>query len=273
MINIIHLQGDIRNGKQAKELFEHSLWDLDRIYEGLYQFLELFVLFSEDEHAKEVLIGPVAGVEHGLVLDLIRLLGELDKAIPRYIASKSGKFSELRKKEIKQSQNSYMVERPFDVAGDVESPDDEYEDDEGDQDHDRELVEPDEFTWPNIKRFIVILLSSLAWHNKGIQNLVRETGGLHVVISQCKIDDDNPCMKQPLLFFLPWTNSIGIDIREHSILCIRALLQDNMENQMIVEELNARETVPSEVLDKSGYEPYIDEKGRVRLKRTEKGRN
>ncbi|KAI5778382.1 spinocerebellar ataxia type 10 protein domain-containing protein [Geopyxis carbonaria] len=253
VIKIIQLQGDIRSGIQAKEVFEHSLWDLDRIYEGIYQFLELFVLFSEDEQAKEVLTGSIGGVEHGLVLDLVRLLGELDKAIPRYIASKAGKVSELGKKETKPSENSYMVERPFDIASiEAETPDDEYEEDEDDQDHDRELVEPDEFTWPNIKRFIVILLSSLAWHNKGIQNVVRENGGLHVVINQCKIDDDNPY------------------IREHSILCIRALLQDNKENQMIVEELNARETVPSEVLDKSGYEPYIDERGRVRLKRTDK---
>jgi len=36
-----------------------------------------------------------------------------------------------------------------------------------------------------------------------------------------------------------------------------------------VEELNATEVVPSEVLDKHGYEPFIDEKGRVRLKRTD----
>lgn len=59
------------------------------------------------------------------------------------------------------------------------------------------------------------------------------------------------------------------DIREHSILCIRALLQGNPENQAVVRELEAKEVVPSEVLDKHGYEPFIDEKGRVRLKRME----
>jgi hypothetical protein len=44
-----------------------------------------------------------------------------------------------------------------------------------------------------------------------------------------------------------------------------------VENQAIVKALDAKQTVPNEVLDKQGYEPYIDEKGRVRLKRTEKG--
>jgi palmitoyltransferase len=60
----------------------------------------------------------------------------------------------------------------------------------------------------------------------------------------------------------------NIVIREHSILCLRALLQGNPENQKIVEELNTREVVPSEVLDKHGYEPFIDDKGRVKLKKT-----
>lgn len=62
------------------------------------------------------------------------------------------------------------------------------------------------------------------------------------------------------------------DIREHSILCIRALLHNNPENQKIVQELDAKQTVPTEVLDKNGYEPFIDEKGRVRLKRTDEGK-
>jgi palmitoyltransferase len=47
------------------------------------------------------------------------------------------------------------------------------------------------------------------------------------------------------------------------------LLQGNKENQKIVEELNATGVVPSEILDRHGYEPFIDEKGRVKLKRTD----
>lgn len=63
-----------------------------------------------------------------------------------------------------------------------------------------------------------------------------------------------------------------VDIREYAILCIRALLHGNKENQAIVEELNAKEVLPSEVLDKHGYEPFIDDKGRVKLKRMEEGK-
>jgi hypothetical protein len=64
---------------------------------------------------------------------------------------------------------------------------------------------------------------------------------------------------------------MDLDIREHAILCIRALLEGNPENQKLVEELNARETVPSEVLDKFEYEPFLDENGKVRLRKVEQG--
>lgn len=191
VIKIIQLQGAIRSGEQPKEAFELSLWDLDRIYEGVYQFLELFVLFSEDDEAKSVLVGA----ERRLVADLVRLLAELDKAIPRYVASKATKPAEQATKDAKKQVYSYMVERPFDLGGaatesGAQEADPDGEDDEGD---DRELLEPEDFTWPNVKRFIVILLSTLSWNNKEVQDLVRESGGLHLALNQCKVDDDNPC--------------------------------------------------------------------------------
>jgi hypothetical protein len=55
------------------------------------------------------------------------------------------------------------------------------------------------------------------------------------------------------------------DIREHAILCIRNLLEGNIESQKLVKELEAVQVVPSEVLDSHGYEHFIDESGRVQL--------
>jgi len=201
VIKVIQLQGAIRAGKESKEAFELSLWDLDRIYEGVYQFMELFVLFSEDDEAKKTLVSH----EKGLVADLVRLLGELDQAIPRYLATKPTKLPsapvELPKQEERKKQEpaKHLVERPFDIScgeeDDTEG-EEESEGEDGDDDNDRELVEPDEFTWPNFKRFIVILISTLAWQNREVQDLVREKSGLPVVLNQCKIDDDNPCEHQ-----------------------------------------------------------------------------
>ncbi|KAA8894355.1 spinocerebellar ataxia type 10 protein domain-containing protein [Sphaerosporella brunnea] len=249
VIKIIQLQGAIRKGKENKEAFELSLWDLDRIYEGIYQFLELLVLFSEDEDAKQVIVTN----EKGLVTDLVRLLGEMDKAIPRYVHTKATKAIEPAKKEEKKSEPpKHLVERPFDVRSEeIDNGKEESEGGNDDDDGERELVDPDEFTWPSIKRFIVVIISSLAWGNRDVQDLVRESAGVQVILNQCKIDDDNPF------------------IREHSIMCLRALLQGNPENQKIVEELNAREVVPNEVLDKHGYATFIDPNGRIKLKKTD----
>lgn len=216
-IKIIQLQGAIRKGKEKKEKFEYSLWDLDRIYEGVYQFLELLVLFSEDEEAKKVLL---AG-DKGLVADLVQFLGELDRAIPRWVASKAPPPAPAPAKDettvdelASRVGKAYMVERPFDVEvareqeGEStihELDEDEDGDDDG-RDDERGLAEPEDFTWPHIKRYLVLLLSGFAWKNKAVQDIVRENGGLQVILNQCMIDDDNPCESfSPLLTFYAGT--------------------------------------------------------------------
>ncbi|PWW72594.1 hypothetical protein C7212DRAFT_359915 [Tuber magnatum] len=262
-IRIIKLQGAIREGKAKKETFELSLWDLDRIYEGLYQFFELLMLFSEDEEAKRVLISS----DKGIVGDLVVFLRELDKAIPRWVASKSvpqppspsppsPQEKEMGRggsdKALKVNE-AYRVERPFDVypgAKDEEGSGDESEDaDDEEPNDDRGLSEPEEFTWPHIKRYLVMLLSGFSWQNEAVQDLIREKGGLQAVLNQCMIDDDNPY------------------IREHAILCIRNLLENNPENQKVVKALEAVQAIPNEVLDRHGYEHYIDDAGKVQLRK------
>lgn len=49
-------------------------------------------------------------------------------------------------------------------------------------------------------------------------------------------------------------------------MCLRFLLEGNRENQEIVKVLEPRRGVPDEVLDKRGYETYIDDKGKVGLR-------
>jgi hypothetical protein len=44
------------------------------------------------------------------------------------------------------------------------------------------------------KADIIELLTFLSHENKEVQDIVRENGGLALVISQQAIDDDNPCM-------------------------------------------------------------------------------
>ena len=72
-----------------------------------------------------------------------------------------------------------------------------------------------------------------------------------MVLACCNFDSNNPY------------------IREHAIMCLRFLLEGNRENQEIVRVLEPRRGVPDEVLDKRGYETYIDDKGKVGLRAKE----
>jgi hypothetical protein len=208
IIKIVRLQGEISKGTKSKDEFTWSLWDLDRIYEGVYQFLELFVLFSEDHEVKADM-----AKDWGFVGNIIQLLGEMDKAIPRYLASKDTKRDPPKPGAVAGGTNTvanaagakenHMVERPFDLSGDLpEEPAEDQTQDGYDDDNDRDLVEPEEFTWPHVKRFCVNLMSNLTCiddviPNKEVQDFVREHDGLVPILNQCKYDDDNPCKSLP----------------------------------------------------------------------------
>jgi hypothetical protein len=45
-----------------------------------------------------------------------------------------------------------------------------------------------------IKRDVITILTQLLHLDKQLQNTIREKGGIVVVLAQCNIDDDNPCM-------------------------------------------------------------------------------
>ncbi|KAH8552912.1 spinocerebellar ataxia type 10 protein domain-containing protein [Umbelopsis sp. PMI_123] len=99
-----------------------------------------------------------------------------------------------------------------------------------------------------IKRDIVRLTSALAYHDRRMQDEVRELGGIGLVLSQCNIDDANPYVK------------------EHAILAMRNLLENNLENQAVVEQLSPQGTVPHPVLEEIGLKTELNG-GRVNISR------
>ena len=56
-------------------------------------------------------------------------------------------------------------------------------------------------------------------------------------------------------------------IREHAILCNRNLLEENPANQDVVRKLEAKQVVPSEVLEQQGMQPYIADDGKVGIRK------
>lgn len=289
---LIFLQGQIHQGRASPEDFPLNLWDMERMYEGVYQYLEFFAVLTEEGVWKEVLGGWEVASE------LVTLLRELEVGIPKL----GGQVAPARRavaqaappvQQPVRSQSAdpttrgrdptpVSVERPFDVDSsdptlpplplpvpastsnqifEAETPL-AYPEDTQD--------EPSDFEWRNLKKLTVLVLSSLIWKNKLVQDQVRTFNGLHTLVACCRQDDHNPY------------------IREHAIMCLRFAVEGNEENAKVIQRMAGLQqekvegrtvtlagsmvdgyepNVPREVLDTNGYETFMDGKGQVGLRR------
>ncbi|KAF7507944.1 hypothetical protein GJ744_009978 [Endocarpon pusillum] len=232
---LIYLQGQIRAGAALAEDFPLNLWDMERVYEGVYQFLEFFAVLTESNDWKGLL------VDWEIVYDLVTLIKELDASIP-----KAALITELPPLQPTKATNGVdtasnaaahpasptpvAVERPYDPTsmdpGPGASPEEPLPPTEGD-DHTQSpplgTEDPAEFEWRNLKKLIVLVLSSLVWKSPTVQNQIREHGGVEVILGCTQYDAHNPYIK------------------EHAVMCLKFLLEGNRENQGLVESLEARE--------------------------------
>lgn len=251
---LIYLQGQIRAGTALPEDFPLNLWDMERVYEGVYQFLEFFAVLTECDYWKSLL------VKWEIVSELVTLLRELDASIPKAPLNSASNLPPTAAAEDSNAQNGQSaspapvaVERPYDPAANDTTQNADFNDALV-PDTDSQAIgieDPSEFEWRNLKKLVVLVLSSLVWKSTVVQEQVRHFGGVEMVLSCCNFDAHNPY------------------IREHAIMCLRFLLEGNRENQKVVEMLEARKVVPDEVLDKRGYETFIGEGGKVCLRRRE----
>ncbi|KAH4070197.1 copper transporter [Parastagonospora nodorum] len=286
---LIFLQGQIRAGHAHAEDFPLNLWDMERMYEGVYQYLEFFAILTEHETWKRMLSN------WEIANELVTLLKELDAAIPKgnlsvpplkntnQPAPPPPQQQQEEEPQFEQGNASVQhpqpqtpqpvaVERPYDTTAAAAEPyippptspsPRPYMDEAAD--------EPSDFEWRNLKKLAVLVLSSLVWKNKHVQDQIRPLGGIEAVLNCCSYDEHNPY------------------IREHAIMCLRFLMEGNKENQDRIRALekhtqekssqsqskasssesvrpvNVR--VPDEVLDQQGYETYMDNKGQVMLRK------
>lgn len=165
-----------------------------------------------------------------------------------------------------QQQSVYEAETPLAYPEDPALPAGH------DLQHDQD--EPSDFEWRNLKKLTVLVLSSLIWKNKTVQDQVRRYGGLEALVGCCRPDEHNPY------------------IREHAIMCLRFAVEGCEENAKVIRKMAAAqkrqlenssltlgsaspastgstEDVPKEVLDTNGYETFMDPKGQVGLRRKE----
>ncbi|EMC99507.1 hypothetical protein BAUCODRAFT_29852 [Baudoinia panamericana UAMH 10762] len=373
---LIFLQGQIHAGRAQPEDFPLNLWDMERMYEGVYQFLEFFAVVCEDSNPASGVpsAGQVAtntppnalgsggwgkGVlaEWEATSELVALLRELEGGsekrsvggglryakgaaigtVPsavRRVSQQAGvatvppvthpvpppqqrslsadavipSTQTLATHTQKDKPAPPAVEKPFDVEGanehghlvlpplslppELEDPQSIFEaetplaypeDPIGGVPHSAagahapappplhptaaDQDEPSDFEWRNLKKLTVLVLSSLVWKNKKVQDQLRAHGGLEALVSCCRPDENNPY------------------IREHAIMCLRFAVEANAENAEAIRKMareqpnhavsgaqrqiaaNGSQSVAREVLSDGGYETFTDGKGQVGLRR------
>ena len=283
---LIFLQGQIRAGHAQPEDFPLNLWDMERMYEGVYQYLEFFAILTEHETWKRMLSN------WEIANELVTLLKELDAAIPKgqlavpplgnvnlapplAVSVEGINPPPHPQQNTLQQPQPVAVERPYDTTAATTEPYPPPPTSPSPRPYmDEAADEPSDFEWRNLKKLAVLVLSSLVWKNKHVQDQIRPLGGIEAVLNCCSYDEHNPY------------------IREHAIMCLRFLMEGNTENQDRIRALercnqdakakvaiptaatasgeakapiNVR--VPDEVLDQQGYETYMDNKGQVMLRK------
>ncbi|KAK2811233.1 hypothetical protein FQN50_002330 [Emmonsiellopsis sp. PD_5] len=256
---LIYLQGQIRAGHARPEDFPLNLWDMERVYEGVYQFLEFFAVLTENTGWKNLL------VQWEIVYDLATLIKELEASIPKgslnsmnSAAAAASRAAAQPARDASQGASNVpvAVERPYDPSD--PEPADAATVSAGSRAQSPPIGndDPSDFEWRNLKKLVVLVLSSLVWQCPEVQNQIRKYGGLETILSCTNFDAHNPYIK------------------EHAVLCLKFLLEGNRENQKVIEELEAREVVKDEggVLEKRGYEAVINEgKLAIRTKKDAQG--
>lgn len=228
---LIYLQGQIKNGLASAEDFPLNLWDMERVYEGVYQFLEFFAVLTESADWKSLL------VEWEIVYDLVTLMRELEGGVRRGgFADSKGVVKDVNGKNngAKDAMPPPTSSEPSDDAQPVRSP----------SPPPLAAEDPALFEWRNLKKLIVLVLSSLVWKCPTVQDQIREHGGLDVILGCTMYDAHNPYIK------------------EHAVMCLKFLLEDNKENQRLVKELDANAV--AEVPE--GVDAFVDrDTGRVKV--------
>lgn len=243
---LIYLQGQIRSNLAIAEDFPLNLWDMERVYEGVYQFLEFFAVLTENNDWKRLLI------EWEIVYDLVTLIKELDASIPKATLTSSmpphGKAPPRNPQSFRgHASNAYAaqlqhVERPYDQPGSATKPATAPEQD------------PSDFEWRNLKKLIVLVLSSLVWKSPTVQDQIRLHGGVPTILNCTQYDGHNPYIK------------------EHAVMCLKFLLEGNKENQAIITDLEAQGVANNNDLEREFGVRANLQNGRVTVQQQQQSR-
>ncbi|KAF2670411.1 hypothetical protein BT63DRAFT_424355 [Microthyrium microscopicum] len=217
---LIFLQGKIRHGHAGPDDFPLNLWDMERMYEGIYQYLEMLAILTEHAVWKHML------TSWNLACELVSLVEELDAAIPRSTPA-SRQALDTYQAAVEQPSGEEPAGAARNLTPQTSIPPlhvaDNYPMGPSEE-------EPSNFEWRNLKKLAVLVLSSLVWHNAAVKAQLgapdsagRPGRGIRALLNCCKHDDFNPY------------------VREHAVMALRFALEECPENQEIVRALQPQD--------------------------------
>ena len=299
---LIFLQGQIHKGRASPEDFPLNLWDMERMYEGVYQYLEFFAVLTEESQREAFIREEKSGgqdvedewswkkilADWEMSRELVTLLRELEGGIPR--AGPPGGSVTLPGIELppraqrrvsppSQPQRSMSadaatmpppvaVERPYDVPdNNITLPSlPSATGQAGIFEPEHPLAYPDEPLAGAATTADQDEPSDFEWKNlKKLAVLVLSSLVWKQPLVQQQIREAGGL---ETLVACCRTDANNPWIRDHAIMCLRFATDGNAEN---VAELrharNANNFIPREVLDTNGYEAFLDDRGQVSLRR------
>lgn len=224
---LIFLQGKIHQNLASPEAFPLNLWDMERMYEGVYQYLEFFAVLTEEQTWKDVM------ADWEVSSELVTMLRELEVAISKSNGATAQGMPNSRPQAVSEGQSGHLDDdspppppRQAGTVSEPATPAAEFPAESAPLEGEMPLAyteepqdEPSDFEWRNLKKLTVLVLSSLIWKNKKVQDQVREYGGLEALVGCCKHDEHNPY------------------IREHAIMCLRFAVEANAENAEVIRNM------------------------------------
>ncbi|KAJ2702883.1 Ataxin-10 [Coemansia sp. IMI 209128] len=96
---------------------------------------------------------------------------------------------------------------------------------------------------------LVRIIGNVGYKNTAAQDLIRELGGLALVLDHMKIDDNHPF------------------IREYAVVALKGLLHNNSASQDFVREMSVVEAAQNPELAKAGLQAFVSDDGQVSVKR------
>lgn len=276
---IIWLQGQFRDGIAAAEDFEKAnlnLWDMERTYEGVYQYLELFSALNDNPTWKYHCI------QLEIAWDIVELVRYLHKHIPiqpfiippvptQQNLSQSSSYN--RNSQTQRATTSSSIDgisqplerpcsptlshrsAPSQAGNNINSSyrlsTSQPAPDSSQPSTPTTPQPPQTYPWRNLKKMAILVLSGLLYNTPILREKMRVYEGVTLIASCSAHDENNPYIK------------------EHAVLCLKLLLEGDRDNQRLVEDLRAREVRNSTpALESLGYRTGVDESGRVSVWRT-----